>query len=647
MGPLDPNRRADDVLQGLSAGGADLLRHAEGQLLAMQPGADPSAAPRSFPRHVDPNGNSLLPIFQLSAETFSIIFDFYLSEETFLYAPMEVRLRWFMHPVDRGPCVLMRVCSLWRRICTTRFVSYFASSILSISQGTIPPLPEGRPYNPSIDDVSVGQCLRHYLELFSRGSFVLTMVHGDRRPAVISWEGRSDPALEPSLDSADTMLASLAQRCRGMIVRPSEDEDVQHSIERAARAIRTLRPAQGWLHRLETLSIDFGDASTHLGVHYQRRYGPWTILAETGLFAHAPKLWRLKLWRKAIHVLDSLTPRLDLPSEQIRDFQCQYYNPSCLAALQQFPSLTTLTLIRYVSYDSAITYPPFRVHHLQLPHLERYHLPLAGPMIDRVQRPGHPATKPILLAQLSHLSVFCQYGYVDGNQESFNYFVDLLKYPKEALDWICAPALQRLRIGFASDEAPYGRRPLTVMRTLDSFLRRSRCALVELFVFLHTVETDEDWVMLFGCLPSLREVTLGMSYGVRLSAKVLRALRVAPERQLLLPHLRRLTLITDESPALDIETYALAEAIESRVGAHERTGGVADNLEIFQLACQGTHRFVWEKEMKTRMKSWVQRGLCVGLAVVDVALPTEFIDIRDQGNFLMDWEWIRYYDDNE
>ncbi|KAL1667506.1 hypothetical protein GGF50DRAFT_124830 [Schizophyllum commune] len=609
MGSLDPDRRADDVLQGLSADGADLRQHAGGQLLAMQPGVDPSAAPCSFPRHVDSNGNSFLPIFQLSAETFSIIFDFYLSEEAFVYAPMEVRLRWFMHPVDRGPCVLLRVCSLWRRICTTRFVSYFASSILSISQGTIPPLPEGRPYNPSVDDVSVGQCLRYYLELFSRGSFVLTMVHGARRPAVISQEGPPDSALEPSLDSADTMLASLAQRCRELIVRPSEDEDVKHSIETAARAIHTLWPTQGWLHRLETLSIDFGDAFTHLGVHYQRRYRPWTILAETGLFAHAPKLWRLKLWRKAIHVLDSLTPRLDLPSEKIRDFQCQYYDPhSCLAALQQFPSLTTLTLLRY------------------LPHLERYHLQLAGPLINRVPWPGHPATKPIILAHLSHLSVFCQYG---------------------SLDWICAPALQRLRIGFASDEAPYGRRPLTVMRTLDSLLRRSKCALVELFVLLHTVETDEDWLMLFGCLPSLREVTLGMSYGVRLSAKVLRALRVARERQLLLPHLRRLTLITDESPALDIETYALAEAIESRVGAHERTCGVADNLEIFQLACQGTHRFVWEKEMKTRMKSWVRRGLCVGLAVVDVALPTEFIDIRDQGNFLMDWEWIHYYDDDE
>ncbi|KAL1729687.1 hypothetical protein EV714DRAFT_284704 [Schizophyllum commune] len=638
MGSLDPDRRADDVLQGLSADGADLHQHAEGQLLAMQPGADPSAAPRSFPRHVDSSGNSLLPIFQLSAETFSIIFDFYLSEETFLYAPMEVRLRWFMHPVDRGPCVLLRVCSLWRRICMTRFVSYFASSIVSISQGTIPPLPEGRPYNPSIDDVSVGQCLRYYLELFSRGSFVLTMVHGARRPAVISQEGPSDSALEPSLDSGDTMLTSLAQRCRELIVRPSEDEDVKHSIETAARAIHTLWPTQGWLHRLETLSIDFGDAFTHLGVHFQNREKQWNILAKTGLFAQAPKLWRLKLWRKAIHVLDSLGPRLDLPSKQIRDLQCQYYDPrSCLAALQQFSSLTTLTLLRYVSYNTGTTYPSPTARHSQL----------AGPIINRVPWPGHPVAKFILLAHLTHLSVFCQYGCVDGNQESSDYFGDLLKYPKEALDWICAPVLERLRIGFASDEAPYGRRPLTAMSTLDSFLRLSKCALVELFVFLHTEEADEDWVMLFGCLPSLREVTLGMSYGVRLSAKVLRALRVAPERQLLLPHLRRLTLITDESPALDIETYALAEAIESRVGARERTGGVADNLEIFQLACQGTHRFVWEKEMKTRMKSWVRRGLCVGLAVVDVALPTEFIDIRDQGNFLMDWEWIRFYDDDE
>ena len=183
------------------------------------------------------------------------------------------------------------------------------------------------------------------------------------------------------------------------------------------------------------------------------------------------------------------------------------------------------------------------------------------------------------------------------------------------------------------------------MSGVVGFLRRSECALVELYIFLHSKEIDEYWLSLFRIVPSLRELTLCMPLGVLLSAEVLRALQVVPERQPLLPHLRRLTLITDESPALDIETYALAEAIESRVGAHERTGGVADNLEIFQLACQGTHRFVWAKEMKTRMKSWVRRGLCVGLAVVDVALPTEFIDIRDQGNFLMDWEWIHYYDD--
>ncbi|KAI5897069.1 uncharacterized protein SCHCODRAFT_02745939 [Schizophyllum commune H4-8] len=626
MSSLDLICRADDVIQGVSACGADLRQHAEGQLHSIQPGAD------SLPRPVDSYENGLFPINKLSAETLSIIIDFYLSEDTFVYAPMEVKLRWFMHPVDRGPCVLLRVCSLWRRICTTRFASYYASLIVSISQGTIPPLPEGREYDPSVDGVFVGQCLRHYLELFSRGSFVLTMEHGARRPAVIPQEGLLDPAVEPSLDVADTMLASLAQRYRELIVRPSKDEVLKHSIQTAANALYTLWPAQGLLHRLETLSIDFGDI-TRRGTSL-RSSEEWRILAQTKLFAHAPKLCRLKLWRRAIHVLDAHHP-LDLPSKQIKDFSCQYYEPrSCLAALLQFPSLTTLTLLRYVSYKA----------HTDATALDRHRLCVDAPQNTRNPR---PVTTPIRLAHLSHLSVFCQHGCVDGSQRNFYYIADLLKYPDEILDWIYAPALQRLRIGFASNEAPFGRRPLTVIRTIGSFLRRSRCALVELFVFLHTEETDEHWLKLFGCLPSLREVTLGMSYGVRLSAKVLRALRVAPERQLLLPHLRRLTLITDESPALDIETYALAEAIESRIGAHERTGGIADDLEIFQLACQGTHRFVWDKEMKTRMKSWVRQGLCVGLAVVDVALPTEFIDIRDQGNFLMDWEWIRYYDDDD
>ena len=272
-----------------------------------------------------------------------------------------------------------------------------------------------------------------------------------------------------------------------------------------------------------------------------------------------------------------------------------------------------------------------------------------GPRITRIPWPGLPVTKPILLANLSHLSIFCQYGCVDGNEDlegDYPIVATLRNYPGEALDWVCAPALERLRIGFASDEAPYGCRPLTVIPTITSFLRCSQCALVELFVFLQTKESDEDMLELFRTVATLRELTLCMPYGVRLSAEVWQALEVVHERRPLLSGLHRLTRIADESPDLDVETDALADAIESRVGARERTGGVADSLEIFQLACQGTHRFLWEKEMKTRMKSWVRRGLCVGLAVVDVALPTEFIDIRDQGNFLMDWEWIRYYDDD-
>ncbi|KAL1760254.1 hypothetical protein FB107DRAFT_287091 [Schizophyllum commune] len=644
MGSLDPDRRADDVLQGLSADGADLHEHAGGQLLAMQPGVDPSAAPRSFPRHVDSSGNSLLPIFQLSAETFSIIFDFYLSEETFLYAPMEVRLRWFMHPVDRGPCVLLRVCSLWRRICTTRFVSYFASSIVSISQGTIPPLPEGREYDPSVDGVLVGECLRHYLELFSRGSFVLSMVHGYRRPAVIPQGSlsESNPASQSTLVIANTALASLAERCRELIVRPPEDDiSMKLSIRHAANAIRTLWPAQGRLHHLETLCIDFGDTICRYRGWIHDFGNHWKTLSESRLFAHAPRLRRLELWRKAIHVLDALHPRLDLPLQQITDFRCQFYDPrSCLIALEQLPSLTTAVLLRYVSYKRLKSAPSSTPRNVDI-------------TITKIKRTpwlGYPGQRRIHLAHLSHLSIFCQYGCVDGSERAKHptqVARSMMHHPRDIFHSISAPALRHLRIGFASDEAPKGKRSLAAMSGVVGFLRRSECALVELYIFLHSKEIDEYWLSLFRIVPSLRELTLCMPLGVLLSAEVLRALQVVPERQPLLPHLRRLTIITDESPALDIETYALAEAIGSRVGARERTGGVADNLEIFQLACQGTHRFVWEKEMKTRMKSWVRRGLCVGLAVVDVALPTEFIDIRDQGNFLMDWEWIRYYDDDE
>ena len=162
-----------------------------------------------------------------------------------------------------------------------------------------------------------------------------------------------------------------------------------------------------------------------------------------------------------------------------------------------------------------------------------------------------------------------------------------MHHPRDIFHSISAPALRHLRIGFASDEAPKGKRSLAAMSGVVGFLRRSECALVELYIFLHSKEIDEYWLSLFRIVPSLRELTLCMPLGVLLSAEVLRALQVVPERQPLLPHLRRLTLITDESPALDIETYALAEAIESRVGAHQRTGGVADNLRYSSSRARG------------------------------------------------------------
>ncbi|KAL1703591.1 hypothetical protein EV121DRAFT_207623 [Schizophyllum commune] len=627
MGSLPPPYRADDALQDLSGGdpSRQLVQAAEEH----QPGADPSAARRSLISHIGASriGITLSPIHELPVEVLSITFDFYLLQDGFRTASMGDQLQWFMQRVDHGPCVLLRVCSRWRRICRANLSSYFMTLIMSISNRIVRD-PERFDY-PPVDAPTVRVCLRHYMDLFSGGFFVLTMVNGPDRPAIVPNLSATDPEKE----FFDSLLASYAPRCSELVVCNQGQRPAVLSLSYTASAISALKPAQGFLRHMETLSIEFADPSN---IFYGFcKNGPyfWRAFARSRLFAQAPKLHRLKLWRKAIHVLDSNFPRLALPWNQIDEFECQYDDPgSCLAAFLSLPSLTSAMLLRFVSHG-----PPAGAHGAMINHVQHSR--------GKVRRntapwPGYRVKKPIRLARLSHLSLFCQYGYVDGPLAgNFPLIASLQNYPGEILNLLRAPELKRLRIGFASDEAPCGLRPTTVIPTIISFLRRSECALVELYMFLQTQETDEDVLELFRTVPSLQKLTLCMPSDVRLSAEVLQALIVMPARTTLLPSLRYLTLVTDSSPDPTLaEGDALAEAIESRVNARQRTHGLVDNLEIFRFACQATHQFVWCERTKERMKEWMKQGLKIGRVVVD--MPTEWIDARDEGHFIIDWQWL-------
>ncbi|KAL1752408.1 hypothetical protein FB107DRAFT_219994 [Schizophyllum commune] len=604
MGSLPPPYRADDALQNLSGGdpSRQLVQAAEEH----QPGADSSAARRSLIPRNDATrfGVTLSPIHGFPVEVLSIAFDFYLLQDGFRTASESDRLQWFMQQVDQGPCVLLRVCSRWRGICRAGLSSYFMTLIMSISNLVVkhPTMSS----LPTVDGPMVRACLRHYMDLFTGGLFVLPMVHGAHRPAIV-------PAV------SDSLLASYAQRCSELVMCDEGTKASLRSLMRFANMIIVLRPAQGRLTHLETLSIEFLDPSNIYDGFFNRGHG--MAIARCRLFAHAPKLHRLRLWKKAIHVLDAILPRLALPWHQIDDLRCQYYKPrSCLAAFLSFPSLTTVALLRFVSYEDE--YPRYPIKRKPIPW------------------PGYRVRKPICLARLSRLSLFCQYGYVAGTEVGDHPMIASLRdYPGEILNLLRAPELQRLRIGFASDEAPGGLRPTTVLPTIISFLRRSECALVELYMFLQTQETDEDVLELFRTVPSLQKLTLCMPSDVRLSAEVLQALIVMPARTTLLPSLRYLTLITDSSPDPSLaEGDSLAEAIESRVTARQSTDGLVDNLEIFRFACQATHQFVWCERTKERMRGWMKRGLKIGRVVVD--MPTEWIDVRDEGHFIIDWQWL-------
>ncbi|KAL1696990.1 hypothetical protein GGG16DRAFT_42224 [Schizophyllum commune] len=609
MGPLPPPYRADDALQILSGRGSSrqLVQVAEEH----QPGADSSAARRPIISRIGASriGITLSPIHELPVEVISIAFDFYLLQDGFRTASESDRLQWFMQQVDQGPCVLLRVCSRWRGVCRASRSSYFMTLIMSISTHAV--LHPATSSLPPFDSRMVCACLRHYMDLFTRGFFVLPMVHGVHRPAIVpDFPALTETDSDPEVEVSNSLLASYAQRCKELDIYYRASRVPLRSMISLATSLSALGPAQGRLHYLETLSIEFIDPSNYFhGFFYSERRLEM-VLGESKLLAHAPKLHRLKLRRKAIRIFDSIFPRLSLPWHQLDDLRCQYDDPqSCLAALLSLPSLTTTTLLRFVSYG-----PPAWI--------------------------GYRVKKPIYLARLSHLSLFCQYGYVDGQREGDSPMTASLQdYPGEILDYLRAPELKRLRIGCASDEAPGGYGPTTVIPIIISFICRSECALVELYMFLQTQETDEDVLDLLRTVPSLQKLTLCMPSDVRLSAEVVQALIVMPARTTLLPSLRYLTLITDSSPDPSLaEGDSLAEAVESRVTARQRTDGLVDNLEIFRFACQETHQFVWCHRTKERMRGWMKQGLKIGRVVVD--MPTEWIDARDEGHFIIDWQWL-------
>ncbi|KAL1724396.1 hypothetical protein EV715DRAFT_268935 [Schizophyllum commune] len=641
MGSLPPPCRADDAQQNLSGG--DPSRQLMQAAQEHQLGDESSAARRSLISRIGASriGITLAPIHELPVEVLSIAFDFYLLQDGFRTASESDRLQWFMQQVDQGPCVLLRVCSRWRGICRTGLSSYFMTLIMSISNLVVkhPTMSS----LPTVDGPMVRACLRHYMDLFTGGLFVLPMVHGAHRPAIVPAVSiPGGPGLyktDPEVEVSDSLLASYAQRCSELVMCDEGTKASLRSLMRFANMIIVLRPAQGRLTHLETLSIEFLDPSNIYDGFFNRGHG--MAIARCRLFAHAPKLHRLRLWKKAIHVLDAILPRLALPWHQIDDLRCQYYKPrSCLAALLSFPSLTTVALLRFVSYGppaagAQVDYVEYPENHFKEDEYPRY--PIKRKPIPW---PGYRVRKPICLARLSRLSLFCQYGYVAGTEVGDHPMIASLRdYPGEILNLLRAPELQCLRIGFASDEAPGGLRPTTVLPTIISFLRRSECALVELYMFLQTQETDEDVLELFRTIPSLQKLTLCMPSDVRLSAEVLQALIVMPARTTLLPSLRYLTLITDSSPDPSLaEGDSLAEAVESRVNARERTDGLVDNLEIFRFACQATHQFVWCERTKERMRGWMKQGLRIGRVVVD--MPTEWIDVRDEGHFIIDWQWL-------
>ncbi|KAI5897105.1 uncharacterized protein SCHCODRAFT_02491912 [Schizophyllum commune H4-8] len=546
----------------------------------------------------------LAPIRRLPLELLSIVFDFYIGMVH--YGPMSVKggIETFFWRIHEGPCLLLHVCSLWRAVCrtTASLQSFFASMVLSTPEASTYAV--GGDFPRSLSQPSVKACLAHYLALFDVGPLSIVMRNGRRIPVALDTEAKR---------------AQCAERCSQLVVHCHGSQDPLAAIlwNFLGRFHQELSFLDGRLKCLESLCLGFRRA----GDGYEEMLGvdiPATGLGKkvkkTRLFAHAPKLRRLRLLQDGIRLLSAANPRFALPWNQIQDFYTHYASPAeCLAGLFSLPSVKTVSLLRFARHKSAYL---------------SYHPPW----------PGHFISQPFRLPLMDSLTLFYlprQLSIADED-ESGCYPDFTSRYPAEVLDLLEAPLLKQLRVGFAESKTS-----TATVSTITAFLQRSGCGLVKLYLSLQTQDMDDDIADLLRSVASLQELTLCMHAGVTLSLGVLASLVVTPGGwNNLLPALRRFTLITDDSPdTMEFKSDPLAGVVESRVNAGQRTEGVVMNLEIFQIACQEDHPFAWCPRIKERARKWMRAGLKVATAVVD--LPTQFVSSRDEGEFMVDWEWLR------
>ncbi|KAI4527981.1 hypothetical protein K525DRAFT_282352 [Schizophyllum commune Loenen D] len=544
----------------------------------------------------------LAPIRTLPLELLSIVFNFYLCMVHYGRVSVKGRIELFMKRIHEGPCLLLHICSLWRNVCrsTASIQSFFASMVLSIPSGYLIGDPEAldRSKQPVVH-----ACLAHYIAQFDRGPLTIVMWRGHDLPLV----------LDPEYG------AEYAQRCSNLAVYSQDNGDDGYASIQCLLLYLSSRLSfmHGHLDRLETLCLGF----TYTGEGYEGRISAsfheiWIAnkVQQTRLFAYAPKLCRLRLLQHGLRLLTLANPRFTLPWNQIQELYAHYDDPAiCLAGLFSLPSVREVSLLRFGQARTL--------------HRRSRHLPW----------PGYYITEPFRLPCLLSLTLFYhprQHSDERIDGRDWEYYTTA--YPAEVLDMLEAPSLEQLRVGFADCRTSFA-----TVSTISAFLLRSGCGLVKLYLSLQMQDVDDDIAGLLRSVASLQELTLCMHAGVTLSLGVLASLVVTPGGwNNLLPALRRFTLITDDSPdTMDFKSDPLADVIESRVNAHQRTEGSVASLEIFQLACQEDHPFAVCPKIKKRMGRWMRDGLKVATAVVD--LPTQFVSIRDEGEFLVDWEWLR------
>ncbi|KAL1676874.1 hypothetical protein EV122DRAFT_215402 [Schizophyllum commune] len=548
----------------------------------------------------------LAPIRRLPLELLSVVFDFYIGMVH--YGPVSVQggLEVFFWRIHEGPCLLLHVCSLWRTVCrtTASLQSFFASMVLSI-------IPSAPAYDADDDCPDwhdrpvVKACLAHYLALFDVGPLTITMRDGHLIPIALDTEAKR---------------AQCAERCSELAVYCHGNESAKTATgilwDLFGCFLQELNFLDGRLNRLESLCLGFKRAGDGGCEEMLDKDFPGTMsrVEDAQLFAHAPKLRRLRLLQDGLRLLSAANPRFALPWNQIQDFYTHYSSPAeCLAGLFSLPSVKTVSLLRLARRRSSY-------------------------LSHRPPWPGHFIKQPFCLSLMISLSLFYlprQLSIADLDESGC--YPDLTsRYPAEVLDLLEAPLLKQLRVGFAESKTS-----TATVATITAFLQRSGCGLVKLYLSLQTQDVDDDIADLLRSVASLQELTLCMHAGVTLSLGVLASLVVTPGGwNNLLPALRRFTLITDDSPdTMGFKSDPLADVVESRVNAHQRTEGSVASLEIFQLACQEDHPFAWCPKIKKRMGKWMRDGLKIATAVVD--LPTQFVSIQDEGEFLVDWEWLR------